>query len=63
MKAGGDPEAVAKDALAYVAERVAPYKRVRRDEVIEAIPRTPSGKNRAARAHRPRRVARQTVHA
>jgi acyl-coenzyme A synthetase/AMP-(fatty) acid ligase len=30
--------------MAYVAERVAPYKRVRRCEFVAAIPRTPSGK-------------------
>jgi acyl-coenzyme A synthetase/AMP-(fatty) acid ligase len=30
--------------MAYMAERVAPYKRVRRHEIIDAIPRTPSGK-------------------
>ena len=39
-----DPERVAEEALAYLAERVAPYKRVRRYEILEAIPRTPSGK-------------------
>jgi acyl-CoA synthetase (AMP-forming)/AMP-acid ligase II len=39
-----DPEAVAKQVLAYVAEQVAPYKRVRRYAFVEAIPRTPSGK-------------------
>ena len=44
VKPGADPEGVAKDALAFLAERVAPYKRVRRHELIEAIPRTPSGK-------------------
>jgi acyl-CoA synthetase (AMP-forming)/AMP-acid ligase II len=39
-----DPERVAEEALAYLAERVAPYKRVRRYEIVDAIPRTPSGK-------------------
>jgi len=39
-----DREGVAKQVMAYVAERVAPYKRVRRYEFVEAIPRTPSGK-------------------
>jgi acyl-CoA synthetase (AMP-forming)/AMP-acid ligase II len=39
-----DREGVAKQVLAYVAERVAPFKRVRRYEFVEAIPRTPSGK-------------------
>jgi acyl-CoA synthetase (AMP-forming)/AMP-acid ligase II len=35
-----DPEAL----MAWVAERVAPYKRIRVIEVIDAIPRSPSGK-------------------
>jgi acyl-coenzyme A synthetase/AMP-(fatty) acid ligase len=39
-----DPQGVAKQVMAYVAEQVAPYKRVRRYEFVEAIPRTPSGK-------------------
>jgi acyl-CoA synthetase (AMP-forming)/AMP-acid ligase II len=30
--------------LAFVAERVAPYKKIRRIEVVEAIPKSPSGK-------------------
>jgi len=34
------PEAL----LAYVAERVAPYKKIRAVEVVDAIPRSPSGK-------------------
>ena len=43
-------EGVASDAdtseeiLAYVAERVAPYKKVRALEVVDAIPKSPSGK-------------------
>ena len=44
VKQGTDPEGAAKEVMAYLAERVAPYKRVRRYEFIEAIPRTPSGK-------------------
>ena len=32
------------DVLRAAAERVAPYKRVRRYEFVESIPRTPSGK-------------------
>jgi len=44
VKPGADPERDAQDALAYVAERVAPYTRVRRHEIVEAIPHTPSGK-------------------
>ncbi|SNR30478.1 AMP-binding enzyme [Blastococcus mobilis] len=39
-----DREDVAKQVMAYLAEQVAPYKRVRRYEFVEAIPRTPSGK-------------------
>jgi len=34
----------AKDLMAFVAERVAPYKKIRRVEFIEAIPKTASGK-------------------
>jgi acyl-CoA synthetase (AMP-forming)/AMP-acid ligase II len=44
VKDAEDPEAVAEQVMAYVAERVAPYKRVRRYEIVETVPRTPSGK-------------------
>jgi len=44
LKDATDPERVAKEVMAYLAERVAPYKRVRRYELVDAIPRTPSGK-------------------
>jgi acyl-CoA synthetase (AMP-forming)/AMP-acid ligase II len=37
-------EATAEELIAFVAARVAPYKRVRRLEVIEQIPKTASGK-------------------
>ena len=30
--------------MAWVAERVAPYRRIRRVEFIDAIPKSPSGK-------------------
>jgi acyl-CoA synthetase (AMP-forming)/AMP-acid ligase II len=30
--------------MAYVAERVAPHKKVRLCEIIDAIPKSPSGK-------------------
>jgi acyl-CoA synthetase (AMP-forming)/AMP-acid ligase II len=30
--------------MAYVAERVAPYKKIRAVEVVDAIPKSPSGK-------------------
>ncbi len=32
------------ELMAFVAERVAPYKRIRALEVIDAIPKSPSGK-------------------
>jgi acyl-coenzyme A synthetase/AMP-(fatty) acid ligase len=32
------------ELLAWVAERVAPYKRVRSVRFVETIPRTPAGK-------------------
>ena len=32
------------DLMAYVAERVAPYKRIRRLELVDSIPKSPSGK-------------------
>ena len=35
-----DPE----ELIAYVAERVAPYKRIRQLELIDAIPKSASGK-------------------
>ncbi len=44
VKDAADPEGAATEVLAYVAGRVAPYKRVRRYEIVEAVPRTPSGK-------------------
>ncbi len=37
-------ELSADDVMAYVDERVAPYKKVREVEFIEAIPKNPSGK-------------------
>lgn len=37
-------EATAEEVMAFVAERVAPYKKVRRLEFIEQIPKVPSGK-------------------
>lgn len=36
--------ASAEELIAWVAERVAPYKRVRRVEFVEEIPKSPSGK-------------------
>jgi acyl-CoA synthetase (AMP-forming)/AMP-acid ligase II len=37
-------EVSADEVMAWVAERVAPYKRVRQVEFIDAIPKSPSGK-------------------
>jgi acyl-CoA synthetase (AMP-forming)/AMP-acid ligase II len=39
-----DPGFDAESLMAYVAEHVAPYKRIRRVEVIDAIPKSASGK-------------------
>ncbi|MCX5215218.1 hypothetical protein OG689_39180 [Kitasatospora sp. NBC_00240] len=33
-----------QEIITYVAERVAPYKKIRRVEFIDQIPRTPVGK-------------------
>lgn len=38
------PDLTADDVMAYVAERVAPYKKIRQAEFIDAIPRATSGK-------------------
>jgi acyl-CoA synthetase (AMP-forming)/AMP-acid ligase II len=40
LKSGVTPEAL----MAYVADRVAPYKKIRRVEFVDAIPKSPSGK-------------------
>lgn len=37
-------EATGKEIMEFVAERVAPHKRIRRVEFIETIPKSPSGK-------------------
>ena len=37
-------DATPEELMAYVAERVTPHKRIRRLEVIDAIPKSPSGK-------------------
>jgi acyl-CoA synthetase (AMP-forming)/AMP-acid ligase II len=37
-------EVSADDLMSYVAERVAPHKKIRRVEVVEEIPKSPSGK-------------------
>ena len=39
-----DQEASVEDLMRFVAERVAPYKKVREIEFVDAIPKTPSGK-------------------
>ena len=42
VTAGGDFDP--DDVMRYIAARVAPYKRIRRVEVIDAIPKSPSGR-------------------
>jgi acyl-CoA synthetase (AMP-forming)/AMP-acid ligase II len=37
-------DATAEGIMAFVAERVAPYKKIRRIEIIDQIPKSPSGK-------------------
>ncbi|MFO7315293.1 AMP-binding enzyme, partial [Rhodothermus marinus] len=37
-------QATAEELMAYVAERVAPYKKIRRVEFVDQIPKTLSGK-------------------
>ena len=37
-------QATAEELLAFVAERVAPYKRLRAVRLVESVPRSPSGK-------------------
>lgn len=44
LRPGADPESAPAQAVAALAERVAPYRRVRRWEVVVALPRSPSGK-------------------
>jgi acyl-coenzyme A synthetase/AMP-(fatty) acid ligase len=39
-----DRDGATREVMAYVTEQVAHYKRVRRYEFVEAIPRTSSGK-------------------
>ena len=41
VKAG---EIVAEEVMSYVAERVAPHKKIRAVEFIDTIPKSPSGK-------------------
>jgi acyl-coenzyme A synthetase/AMP-(fatty) acid ligase len=40
--ARGEP--TAKEVVSFVAERVAPHKKVRKVEFVEEIPKSPSGK-------------------
>ncbi|HWU22491.1 MAG TPA: AMP-binding protein [Nocardioides sp.] len=44
VRAPHAPGLTADDVIAYVGARVAPYKRVRAVEFVEAIPKAPSGK-------------------
>jgi len=39
-----EPDLDLKDVLAFVAEKVAPYKKIRYIETVDAIPKNPSGK-------------------
>lgn len=44
VRAGADHALTADEIMTYVAERVAPHKRVREIEFIDAIPTSPAGK-------------------
>ncbi len=44
VRAGGDHAVTSEEVLAYVAERVAPHKRLHAVEFIDAIPTSPAGK-------------------
>ncbi|MET7513301.1 4-coumarate--CoA ligase family protein [Streptomyces sp. NPDC005480] len=44
VRAAGAPDLTADEVRAYVAGRVAPYKKVRRVEFIDGVPRAASGK-------------------
>ncbi|MCS7191191.1 MAG: acyl--CoA ligase, partial [Fimbriimonadales bacterium] len=37
-------QATAEELMDYVAQRVAPFKKIRRMEFVEQIPKSPSGK-------------------
>ncbi len=39
-----DAEITADEVMAFVAEKVAPYKKVRQVEFIEAVPKSTAGK-------------------
>jgi acyl-coenzyme A synthetase/AMP-(fatty) acid ligase len=39
-----DIPTTAEDLMEYVAERVAPFKKIRRIEFVQQIPKSPSGK-------------------
>ncbi|MFE7108530.1 4-coumarate--CoA ligase family protein [Streptomyces sp. NPDC057575] len=54
------PDLTPDDVMAYVAERVAPYKKIRQAEFIDAIPRATSGKI-LRRELRDREKARRTT--
>jgi acyl-CoA synthetase (AMP-forming)/AMP-acid ligase II len=44
LQSGVDPVQAAREAVARVGDQVATYKHIRRVEVIDAMPRSPSGK-------------------
>ncbi|MBO1337631.1 4-coumarate--CoA ligase family protein [Streptomyces sp. VRA16 Mangrove soil] len=50
-----DPALTAQDVMAYVAERVAPYKKIRRVAFIDGVPRAASGKILRRELRRPPR--------
>ena len=52
-------QATAEEIMAYVAERVAPHKKVRRVEFIDSIPKVPSGKILRRELRDRERVARE----
>jgi acyl-CoA synthetase (AMP-forming)/AMP-acid ligase II len=54
-------EASAQDLMSYVAERVAPYKRVRAVEFVDSIPKSPTGKLLRRVLIERERTARQTA--
>ena len=56
-------EADAEELMAFVAARVAPYKKVRRVELIDQIPKSASGKIlRRVLVERERATLRDAVH-
>ena len=44
VRQSGSAELTADEVMAFVAEQVAPYKKVRQVEFIDAVPKSASGK-------------------